>query len=533
MDEEKKKKYDRQLRLWGEHGQARLGDARVCLFTADATGTEILKNIILPAVGSFTIVDGQMVELADLGSSFFVTRDSVGKPRAQVTLELLCEMNDEVKGDCLVESPASMIRSPSITEMLSAYTAVVATQLDAESRQLLAATCWQLNIPLFLVQTNGMVGTLRCQFKEHTVIESKPETNSYDLRLSMPFSELLQFASETDLAGLDDEHHSHVPWVIIVIQLVNQFRQENDGNLPKFGDRAWFESALKAMQRVPDQQNLVQAKAGLRSALMPVVRTLSDEAREVLDDAVIQNNQNPSSSFWVVAHAIKDFLDGHEGLPPLAGRIPDMVSDNASYIRLQTLYKAKCEEDVATVLQRAQEILQETGQPADTVSAQQVRLMCLNTNCLRVIRTDPVEADKQMLKLNEKLTSWDPADAESIWILLFMAVDKFHEAHARFPGGALGSYAEDVPLLKVCLQTTITELQLAESIQGWKTAHPDIDLDDLINECCRFGNSQLHPVAAVMGGVVSQEVLKVVTEQFTPLSNWLVYNAIKSTTMCM
>ena len=24
------------------------------------------------------------------------------------------------------------------------------------------------------------------------------------------------------------------------------------------------------------------------------------------------------------------------------------------------------------------------GQPADTVSAQQVRLMCLNTNCLRV-----------------------------------------------------------------------------------------------------------------------------------------------------
>ena len=31
-----------------------------------------------------------------------------------------------------------------------------------------------------------------------------------------------------------------------------------------------------------------------------------------------------------------------------------------------------------------------------------------------MIRTDPVEADKQMLKLNEKLTSWDPADAESV-----------------------------------------------------------------------------------------------------------------------
>ena len=31
--------------------------------------------------------------------------------------------------------------------------------------------------------------------------------------LLQPYSELLQFARETDLAGLDDEHHSHVPWV--------------------------------------------------------------------------------------------------------------------------------------------------------------------------------------------------------------------------------------------------------------------------------------------------------------------------------
>ena len=31
--------------------------------------------------------------------------------------------------------------------------------------------------------------------------------------LLQPYSELLQFARETDLAGLDGEHHSHVPWV--------------------------------------------------------------------------------------------------------------------------------------------------------------------------------------------------------------------------------------------------------------------------------------------------------------------------------
>ena len=41
--------------------------------------------------------------------------------------------------------------------------------------------------------------------------------------------------------------------------------------------------------------------------------------------------------------------------------------------------------------------------------------------------------------------------------------------------GALGSYAEDVPLLKVCLQTTITELQLAESIQVVQTSVMNVE----------------------------------------------------------
>ncbi|UYV64587.1 hypothetical protein LAZ67_3001252 [Cordylochernes scorpioides] len=35
-------------RLWGDHGQALLENAHVCLINATATGTEVLKNLILP-----------------------------------------------------------------------------------------------------------------------------------------------------------------------------------------------------------------------------------------------------------------------------------------------------------------------------------------------------------------------------------------------------------------------------------------------------------------------------------------------------
>ena len=54
-------KYDRQLRLWGTHGQRLLSASHVCLLGATGAGTETLKNLILPAVGRFTIVDSEVV----------------------------------------------------------------------------------------------------------------------------------------------------------------------------------------------------------------------------------------------------------------------------------------------------------------------------------------------------------------------------------------------------------------------------------------------------------------------------------------
>ena len=36
------------VRLWGDHGQEALEGAKICLINASATGTEILKNLILP-----------------------------------------------------------------------------------------------------------------------------------------------------------------------------------------------------------------------------------------------------------------------------------------------------------------------------------------------------------------------------------------------------------------------------------------------------------------------------------------------------
>jgi amyloid beta precursor protein binding protein 1 len=77
-------KYDRQLRLWGAQGQKALMNSKILLINANAVGSETLKNLVLPGVGEFVILDHEVVKQSDLGCNFFVYSKSIGRPRAEV-----------------------------------------------------------------------------------------------------------------------------------------------------------------------------------------------------------------------------------------------------------------------------------------------------------------------------------------------------------------------------------------------------------------------------------------------------------------
>ena len=96
----KEKKYDRQLRLWAAAGQQALEEAHVLLLNGGAgvVGIETLKNLVLPGVGNFTIVDECTVQEEDLGVNFFLEESSLGRSRAEECCKYLQELNPEVKG---------------------------------------------------------------------------------------------------------------------------------------------------------------------------------------------------------------------------------------------------------------------------------------------------------------------------------------------------------------------------------------------------------------------------------------------------
>ena len=65
------------MRLWGDHGQNSLEKSKVCLIGATATATEILKSLVLPGVGRFTIVDGKKITSEDIGNNFFLEKGKI------------------------------------------------------------------------------------------------------------------------------------------------------------------------------------------------------------------------------------------------------------------------------------------------------------------------------------------------------------------------------------------------------------------------------------------------------------------------
>ena len=162
------KKYDRQLRLWGDHGQAALEGAKICLIGATASGTEVLKNLVLPGVGYFCIVDSDKVVASDLGSNFFVTAQSLGQPRAEVVTKLLLEMNTDVKGDYVVDSLDSLLTHRA--SWLRSFSVIIVADHSSEFQLIcLSNVLWNSGIPLVICRygllVNFSTSKSTCKFK--------------------------------------------------------------------------------------------------------------------------------------------------------------------------------------------------------------------------------------------------------------------------------------------------------------------------------------------------------------------------------
>lgn len=520
----KEQKYDRQLRLWGDHGQEALENAHVCLINATASGTEILKNLVLPGIGAFTIVDGNKVSGEDVGNNFFLTNNSIGKNRAQAATELLQELNSDVSGNFVEESPDKLLDND--PEFFHRFSLVISVHLPESTCLRLATVLWEAGVPFLACRTYGLVGYMRLAAKEHTVVESHPDNALEDLRLDQPFTELKHHVEAYDLDNMKKKDHSHTPWIIVVAKYLEKWYSEHNSQLPKnYKEKEAFrqlirEGILKNENGTPeDEENFGEAIKNVNTVLNPT--KISSAVEDIFNMEQCENITSQSSSFWVMARGVRDFVRNEgSGNLPVRGTIPDMIADSDKFIKLQNVFREKAKKDAAVVSKHVESLLHSVGKPPESISEQEIKLFCKNAAFLRVVRCRSLAEEYSVDTFNkDEITScMDSPDSEMVLYLMLRSVERFYQQHSRYPGVYNYQVEEDINKLKLCVNSLLQEYSLNVNVK-----------DDYIHEFCRYGTAEPHTVAAFLGGSAAQEAIKIITHQFVPFNNTFIYNAMAQT----
>ena len=484
------------------------------MINATGTGCETLKNLILPFIGSFTILDSAKVTERDLGRNFFVEKESVGKSRAKVCQELLNELNPNVVGKSDDRSLKQVLDSDA--DWLKQFDTIIATEVREDELLALGKLAYANHSSLVVVESVGFFGYCRIVNPEHLVLDTKPDQVPTDLRIANPFPELVQYANSIDMAKLDDREFGHTPFPIILLQQLDIWRKAHEGKAPtNYKEKQEFKSQLRNAARNPDHQNFIEAINIVNTAL--TTEKIPSSTRALLNDPKI-NVDGKSDVFWFMMAAVKKFTENEgNGSLPLLGSIPDVTATTQGYLSFQKLYSDRANKDVESCRKYVDELLTANGRKPEEISAEEFKTFVKNSLFHNVIRYRSLEQEQTSPnQVVGDLAEDQPANI-SAYITL-RAYKRFEKENGRVAGSDDSKIEQDeVALIKIANQ-------IGKECGATTEIQPEIP-----KEIVRAGGAELHSIAAVMGGVAAQEIIKLRVRKFTPMNNTFVYNGVNST----
>ena len=105
------------------------------------------------------------------------------------------------------------------------------------------------------------------------------------------------------------------------------------------------------------------------------------------------------------------------------------------------------------------------------------------------------------------------------WYIALRSTEMFRSKNARYPGEKSETIESDVAEMTEYAYEVIAKLNADDSFEF---------NDDYLYEMARFSNSSLHNIGAFLGGVASQESVKLITQQYTPLNHTFIFDGTHS-----
>lgn len=129
-----------------------------------------MKNLVLPGIGHFTILDPHKVTPEDAGNNFFLEGpDSIGKYRAEEAVRLLLELNDQVDGKADLRSLDQLLGDEKGKAWLAEFSVVIAHNLEKKVLDKISAWLWEDSVrpALAVVNSAGFLAEFYIQYHEH------------------------------------------------------------------------------------------------------------------------------------------------------------------------------------------------------------------------------------------------------------------------------------------------------------------------------------------------------------------------------
>jgi amyloid beta precursor protein binding protein 1 len=220
-----------------------------------------------------------------------------------------------------------------------------------------------------------------------------------------------------------------------------------------------------------------------------------------------------------------------------------MKAKSADYIKLQNIYKTKARQDVAEVFVRVQELDKQLGRPVVTPQ-KEVEAFCKSAGYVKLVRGRKPHLAKNPLSWHDRanFAANELTNPESLLLLYiaFLAYDEYVTARKLSDTPAAASEKDttgdsyDTKCEKITALSypmlTATLKEANESIDEPEYTEVKAMLEKHIRELMRADGGELHNIASATGGMVAQEVIKVITKQYVPVDNTCLFDGIRSKT---
>lgn len=192
-----------------------------------------------------------------------------------------------------------------------------------------------------------------------------------------------------------------------------------------------------------------------------------------------------------------------------------MTATSEFYITLQKIYQAKAKEDRERITQILTQQAEKKGLMDILFDDDEIKTFCENAGVLEVTYMRSFKDEIENPITDDISNEFFDEESSVQWYVAIRCSETFRNKHGRYPGQTKDTIEEDIEELTSYVPALLSKLGADETF--------DYNYD-YIHEIVRYSNSCLHNISAFLGGVVAQEGVKLICEQYTPLNHTFIFD---------